>query len=311
MNTTFLETLVWLTRLKSFSRTAEKLNTSQPSVSNRINKLEELLDIRLYDRGARQFELTPAGRRILRHAEAIVSLSSELRELAASDESEDIHIRIGVIEVATMSWLPSYIEAIAKSFPKASFQFGTGTSKDLLGQLKRDEVDLIFVSGPLNEPNIGTSEVCRMRMSWFANPTIFDCDRSFDISELADLPVILSRPESSGYTSIVDYFRSCGISHVPQRHNRITLDCVYSVSTARELAVSGLGIIALPTFLMEKDVKSGAVAVLQVKQTLPPFELVVAYKKPMIKSAIGHLIEIANDCVAQYSSARESKDMWR
>ena len=311
MNTTFLETLVWLTRLKSFSQTAQKLNTTQPSVSNRINKLEELLNVRLYDRSARQFELTPAGRRILRHAESIVSLSSEMCELAVSDESTDIHIRIGVIEFATMSWLPEYIESVSSYFPKTSFAIGTGTSDDLLDGLKRDQYDIVFAADPLNEPNISSTSICKLDLAWLANPDKYDCSRPIDIMELADLPVILTRPGSSGYLSVIGYFRSSGITYVPQRHNRITLDCIYSFGTARRMVMSGLGIVALPAFLMEEDIAAGRVGILQVKQPLPAFNLVACYKKPMTRSILKHLIEIAEEAVDRYCAKHTTKYLWR
>ncbi len=80
MNTRFLETLVWLTRLRSFTRAKENLNTTQPAISSKFSKLEEILGVELYDRNERRFELTAAGRRILRHTEEIVTLSAELRE---------------------------------------------------------------------------------------------------------------------------------------------------------------------------------------------------------------------------------------
>jgi DNA-binding transcriptional LysR family regulator len=98
LNVSFLETFVWLVRLRSFSRTAEMLNATQPAVSNRIGKLELLLNVRLYDRNSRQFVLTPAGRRILRYAEQIVSATASLREVALDDEHIANEIRIGVLE---------------------------------------------------------------------------------------------------------------------------------------------------------------------------------------------------------------------
>lgn len=307
----FFETLVWLAKLKSFTLTAQKLNTTQPSISNRINKLEELLNVKLSDRNSRQFELTPAGKRILRHAEAITTLSLELRELTSNDESTDIHVRIGVIEAATMTWLSEYLEAVGKYFPKTSFLIATGTSGELINRLKLNEVDIIFSGDTRNEPNIISTPLCKLDMSWFASPAKFDCSRVHDIWELADLPIVLTRPGSSGHSDVIEYFRSHGIINVPQRHNRISIDCIYANGTARQLVVSGIGIVVLPTFLMEEDIASGRAAVLPVKQALPVFSLAASQKTRTAKPIFRHLIEIAEETVTNYCATRKTKFIWR
>ncbi|MFM0047116.1 LysR family transcriptional regulator [Paraburkholderia sediminicola] len=311
MNTTFLETLVWLTRLKSFSRTAEKLHTSQPSISNRINKLEDVLRIQIYDRSAKQFELTPAGRRIYNHAEAIVSLSLELVELAASDEYSEHHVRIGAIEFVTMSWLPAFLNEISSSFPKATFEITTGTSSDLLERLQKGEIDLAFLVGPVNEPNIASHGLCNMNLSWLANPNKYDCARPIDIAELAELPIVMARPGTSGYEQLIDYFRLAGVTHIPKRHSKIILNCIYSFSTARQIILSGLGVIASPTFLARDDIATGRMAIVPVRQAPPTFHVFACLKKPVTNVIIDSLVAIANNAIEHYIADQTKPDIWR
>lgn len=73
MNTRFLETFLWAARLNSFSAAAERLHTTQASVSNRIAALERELGVVLFTRDVRCVNLTPAGRLALQHAEKIVN----------------------------------------------------------------------------------------------------------------------------------------------------------------------------------------------------------------------------------------------
>ena len=63
MNLRFLETFVWLAKLRNFRVTAEKLHTTQAAVSSRIATLEQDFGARLFDRGSREVTLTQDGNR--------------------------------------------------------------------------------------------------------------------------------------------------------------------------------------------------------------------------------------------------------
>lgn len=73
MNLRFLETFVWVARLRSFRLTADKLFTTQASISARIAALEEELGVRLFDRDTRGVQLTPDGHKVLEYADRMVS----------------------------------------------------------------------------------------------------------------------------------------------------------------------------------------------------------------------------------------------
>ena len=72
MNLRFLETFVWVARLKSFRLTAEKLFTTQASVSSRIAALEADLGVKLLLRDSRGVSLTPEGGKVLEYAERML-----------------------------------------------------------------------------------------------------------------------------------------------------------------------------------------------------------------------------------------------
>jgi len=310
MNTRFLETLVWLSRLRSFSRVAEKLHTSQPAISNRINKLEELLGVRLYDRSARQFELTPAGRRILHHAEQMVTLSSELCELAVSDEQIDAQIRIGVLEMTTMSWLPSFIEHVMEAFPKAAFKIGTGTSPELLQKLRDDEMDLVFVTDPVNEPNVKSQPLCNIAISFVADPRRFPCDEEVDAVALSRLPIILPGRGSSGHAFLMDYFHRFGVTSMGSAGQRLVLEAIYSLGTTIQLARCGLGIVSLPTFLVAEDLQEGRLAAMKLRNPMPALNMTACCKQPVTNTLIVRLIDMASAEVADYAAANCPEHMW-
>ena len=310
MNIRFLETLVWLNRLKSFSRTAEKLNTTQPAVSSRIQKLELLMGVELYDRSKRTFELTAAGRRILRHAERIVELETELERMVEADHEAQGPVRIGVIELVTLSWLPGFLETIRAGMPTAVLEIATGTTDHLVHELKEGRMDLVFVLGPINEPNIECRPICSLGAYWLANPRHFDCTRSIDVVELSRLPVMMQAKTSSGHAIVREYFAKYGIVDVPSRGASIRLDCVYSVATAIQVVRAGLGVMAMPIFLLEQEICEGRVSVLQVRQALTPFHITACYRQPVLVPLIDALTVIASEAAAAFATQCHPDHFW-
>src|SRR6218665_79794 len=85
MNTRFLETLVVLSRLKSFRETAQVLHTTQAAASQRIPPLEDELGVFLVDRSHRTLTLTPVGEQVVRQAERMLALERELKRATQPD----------------------------------------------------------------------------------------------------------------------------------------------------------------------------------------------------------------------------------
>lgn len=301
MNTRFLETFVWLCRLKNFNAVAEKLHTTQPSVSQRIAALEDKLRQKLYVRGSKEFELTSAGRHLLSYAERIVDLSNEMLQELRIDEETNSVIRVGIIELVTMSWLAELVHLIRDQEPTVTIDFTTETSQALVSALSKDELDIAFVWGPINEPNIGNVHICTFSMCWLANPEFYDCSREIDVVELAKMPVILNRPNTSGYSIILDYFTNFGIENVPESPNPVSLNCSYSLATALQLVRTGLGIMAIPPFLMTKDIAEGRVKILPVKQALPSIDLTACIKNSSGKTVLSRIVALAQQSARSYA----------
>ncbi len=79
MNIKFLETFVWVARLKSFRLTAEKLFTTQASISSRIAALEDEMGVRLFVRDSKGVSLTSEGQRVLEYAERIMDTMQSMK----------------------------------------------------------------------------------------------------------------------------------------------------------------------------------------------------------------------------------------
>ena len=300
MNIRFLETFVWLCRLQNFNAVAARLHTTQPSISQRVATLEDLFKQKLYVRGGKEFELTPAGRHLLRYAERIVDLSNEMKRELILDNDANSVVRAGIIEFVTLSWLPQFVKGIRDSEPSATVDFTTETTLALVDALGKGELDIAFVWGPINEPGLHNVHICSYQMNWIANPDFYDCDSEIDVVELAKLPVIMNRPGTSGYSMIKEYFMSYGIHHVPESPNPVSLNCSYSIATAVQLIRTGLGVMAMPPFVVADDIAAGRVQILPVNQNLPAIHLTACINSSVGTPMLRRLIDLAEESARDY-----------
>ncbi|KAG1247141.1 hypothetical protein G6F68_014334 [Rhizopus microsporus] len=107
-----IETFFWVATLGGFRAAAEKLNATQPAISQRIASLESDLGIRLFDRDARGIKLTGKGRELLSHAERMLQVRRDMFEAAREQNVMTGTVRIGVAETIVQTWLPTLIELI-------------------------------------------------------------------------------------------------------------------------------------------------------------------------------------------------------
>ena len=99
------ETFVGVVRLGGVGAAAERLNLSQPAITRRICELERELGAKLFLRQRRQVVLSPVGRTCLERAKLILSEVGELRIAVGGQGSVGGTVRVGVGEVAALSWL--------------------------------------------------------------------------------------------------------------------------------------------------------------------------------------------------------------
>lgn len=122
MNLRFVEAFVWVARLKSITRGADKLCLTQSAVSNRIAALEEELGVPLLDRRERTFRLTNAGVRFLTYAERFLALQRDLKDELGAPEQLPLSLRLGAVESVLHTWLIPTVDALKRGYPNIEFE---------------------------------------------------------------------------------------------------------------------------------------------------------------------------------------------
>ena len=139
-------------RTGNFSRAAEQCHVSQPSLSQQIQKLEEELGEKLFDRLRQRAQLTPVGEAFARRAARILEeVESAGREAREARELASGSVCVGALPTIAPYLLPSVIVRFAACFPGVQVVVQEDTTERMLALLAAGEVDFSIVSLPITD----------------------------------------------------------------------------------------------------------------------------------------------------------------
>lgn len=156
MNLFYLRYFVTLARVKHYTRAAEQLCITQPSLSHAISQLENELGVPLFEKSGRNTTLTRFGEEFLVCAEHTLStLDAGVSSIRKSARGEGL-IRLGFLRTLGVEFIPRLAADFLKKNAELDihFTFHTGVTQHLLEGLAARKYDLIFCSEPLEKENL-------------------------------------------------------------------------------------------------------------------------------------------------------------
>lgn len=148
-----------------FGHAASRLNTSQPSLSQQIRNLERELKVALLARTKRHVELTPAGKRFLQEARGILAAAERAAGLARETaRGESRRISIGISPETDWHFLAKALLLFADHVPPVDVAFESLTPEAQVEALLKGDIDVGFVSLPLEVEGLVTETTGRQRL---------------------------------------------------------------------------------------------------------------------------------------------------
>ena len=184
----------------NITRAAEKLNISQPPLSNQIRALEEELDTVLFIRGKRHLLLTDSGQLLYRHAKEILSLSEKTsNEIRQMGKDLSGTISIGLVEGSAPDIASKWIESFIRKYPDIKFRIMDGNSDELIERLRSGLINLAVITSPCDQTLLHSFKVGQEKMTAFMskdNPlSRLPCE-TIDLALLKDQSLIVPSRES-------------------------------------------------------------------------------------------------------------------
>ena len=136
---------------QSFTKAAEQLHITQPTLSRQMAELEEELNTRLFERTNRRIVLTEAGMLLRRRAEELVSLADKIQqEFQGGDDELMGLISIGSgVSAAVSESLPKFLQDYTRNYPQVRFELRTGTAAVIKDQLDKGLLDIGILMEPI------------------------------------------------------------------------------------------------------------------------------------------------------------------
>lgn len=150
MTITQLKYALAIAEHKNFTKAAEKCFVTQPTLSTQIQKLEDELDIKIFDRSKKPIELTEVGEKIIAQARNIVNEAERIQDIV--DQQKGFiggEFRLGIIPTVMPTLLPMFLRNFVKKFPKVKLKIEELTTEDILSRLQDGHLDAAIAATPL------------------------------------------------------------------------------------------------------------------------------------------------------------------
>ena len=303
MNIRFLETFLWLARLKSFSATAARLNTTQPAISARLRTLEQELGVELIFRTSREVHVTPEGLGILRHVEAILDLAHLIENDVTRDGEPAGIVRVGVVDAILRTFLPRPIEALRTRHAKLSVEVMVDTTVQLAQSLRDGDLHLAVAIEPIRDLHFASVELCNYAMAWVSSPRLIDPAHVYSPAELAALPLIGYLRQSPPDHLIAEYFERIDLS-------RARISASNSMSSMIRLVADGLGVAAVPPICVAREIAANEICVVRAERPFRPVSLVASYRSVPESLAITTVLDAFRNAAREFAREQGAELAW-
>ncbi|MBA5791422.1 LysR family transcriptional regulator [Flavobacterium sp. xlx-214] len=282
MTITQLHYVLAVAEYQNFTLAAEKCFVTQPTLSMQIQKLEEELDIKIFDRNKKPIQLTEVGKRIVEQAKSIVNEADRIKDIV--DQQKGFiggDFRIGIIPTIMPTLLPMFLKNFIKKYPKVNLIVEEHTTEEIINRLQKGQLDAAIAATPLSEPDL-------KEVVLYYEPFVgyFPMEYRNDLKELTpdDLNIndILLLQDGHCFTNGI--LNICKASKLqPSQGFELTSG---SFETLIRLANEGLGVTLLPYLhtlsLNESDKKN----IIAFKDPKPSREVSLIYAKSELKVQI-------------------------
>jgi len=209
-----LKAFLAIAEAKTFTAGARRVNVTQAAISMQIKQLEDEVGLQLFTRTPRRVILTEAGEYLLERARKILrEHDNALAEIAELAGAEHGRLRVGSAsaEFATQQ-LPHILQSIREKYPNAELAVTAGTSEKLVDKIMHGEIDIAFVSLPVENSSITTELLFSDEIVAIAHPTHTNAnERYISAAALAGEKLILGERGGNTRRMIDDFFNAANV----------------------------------------------------------------------------------------------------
>jgi DNA-binding transcriptional LysR family regulator len=248
-----LRAFVAIAEAGTFTAGAQRVHVTQAAISMQIRQLENEIGAKVFVRAPRHVILTEAGEHLLRRARQMLrehdAAIDEIAELAGAERGR---LRIGSASAMVLTdELPSILKELRKQHPRAEISVMSGTSETLVDQILAGELDIAFVSLPVDARGIQTERLSEDQLVAIASPRHkLAKQKTISAYTLAGERLILGERGGNTRRLIDQFFAQAGVSlHVAMELSR--------QAAIRRMVEEDMGVGIVPLQSVKEDVDKG------------------------------------------------------
>ena len=155
MTITQLQYVLAVAEYKNFTLAAEKCFVTQPTLSMQIQKIEEELNILIFDRSKKPIKLTEIGQKIVNQAKNIVNEANRIKDIVEQQKGfVGGEFRLGIIPTIMPTLLPMFLTNFIKKYPKIKLIIEELNTDEIILKLKNGHLDAAIAATPLMEDKL-------------------------------------------------------------------------------------------------------------------------------------------------------------
>ncbi|WP_010134867.1 hydrogen peroxide-inducible genes activator [Ochrovirga pacifica] len=152
MTITQLKYVLAVAEYRNFTTASEHCFVTQPTLSMQIHKLEEELEIQIFNRNKKPIEVTEVGKKIVNQAKTIVNESSRITDIVQQEKGYiGGEFKLGIIPTIMPSLLPLFLKSFNKKYPEVELIINELTTEEIVQKLKDGHLDAAIAATPLQE----------------------------------------------------------------------------------------------------------------------------------------------------------------
>lgn len=278
----------------SFTRAADAIFISQPSVSENIRILEQQLGEKLVDRLGRQAHPTHAGKILYKYARKMIQIQNDARQAISSYQGNlSGHISVGASTVPGAYLLPGLLQSFKQQYSQAQLQLLISGSARIVDDVLNGKLELGLVGSKPRDQRLGCEEVCRDELQLVVHPHHPFASRGIiDPQELLDVPFIMREHGSGTRTEMSTALKD---AEVDSGQLCVVAD-VGSNEAVREAVKSGIGVSILSGLSVREDIVRHKLAVVAINGVKMPRSFYLIHRSgrqqsPLAAAFKEHILE--------------------
>lgn len=278
-----IEAFISVAKLKSFSKAANSIYLSQPTISSHISSLEKELNLQLFDRTSKEVALTPAGQCFLEYALNIINTKNNaINVLSTFNKNIEGILNLSASTTPCNTIVPHIVQKFSSMYPKTKFNIKEESSGEVISNILNSTCEIGIIGKYIKNDKIECLPLINDELVIISHKSL-ELPSHIPIDDLANYRFVMRGKDSATRTTFEDKLHECGINPL----NLNILCEVNSLDTIIQFVKTGLGISIISKNACKDYISSNHINMTYIKDHHIIRNIYITYHKKHTLSPIG------------------------